>query len=161
MNIFGYALQIEKEAEAYYRSLAGGSDIEGLRRIFNWLADEELKHYHKFKELQKDEVSPLQETTILSDAKKEFEKIKAAQKHYHFDNSQVELYLKAQGLEQKSMDFYIKKSHEAQGGNQKEIFLKIAEEEKRHYFLLDNIIEFVRRPERWLENAEFNHLDEY
>lgn len=35
------------------------------------------------------------------------------------------------------------------------------EEEKKHYFLLDNIIEFVSRPEQWLENAEFYHLEEY
>jgi rubrerythrin len=43
----------------------------------------------------------------------------------------------------------------------KEIFLKLADEEKKHYFLLENIIDFVSRPQKWLENAEFYHLDEY
>ena len=43
----------------------------------------------------------------------------------------------------------------------KRIFQKLAEEEKKHYFLLENIIQFVSRPETWLENAEFYHLEEY
>ena len=28
-------------------------------------------------------------------------------------------------------------------------------------FVLDNIIRMVERPEQWLEDAEFSHLDEY
>ena len=44
---------------------------------------------------------------------------------------------------------------------QKDVFLKLADEEKKHYFLLGNIIEFISRPEHWLENAEFHHLEEY
>jgi len=68
---------------------------------------------------------------------------------------------KAQDIEKRSWDFYLEKSSEVKLQYQKEFFLKPAEEEKKHYFLLDNIIEFVSRPETWLENAEFCHLEEY
>ena len=44
---------------------------------------------------------------------------------------------------------------------QKKLLLKLAEEEKKHMFLLENLVEFVSRPETWIENAEFNHLVEY
>lgn len=37
----------------------------------------------------------------------------------------------------------------------------MAGEEKRHFFILENIIDFVSRPQSWLENAEFNKLEEY
>jgi hypothetical protein len=37
----------------------------------------------------------------------------------------------------------------------------MAEEEKKQAVVLGNIIEMVRRPETWLEDAEFRHLDEY
>jgi rubrerythrin len=33
-------------------------------------------------------------------------------------------------------------------------------EEKRHRWILENIIEFVTKPEVWAENAEFDHLEE-
>lgn len=68
---------------------------------------------------------------------------------------------KAQDIEKKSRDFYLDKCTIVELQYQKELFLKLAEEEKKHYFLLDNIIEFVSRPETWLENAEFCHLEEY
>jgi rubrerythrin len=55
----------------------------------------------------------------------------------------------------------MEKANEVTEEYQKEIFQRLADEEKKHYFLLENIIEFVSRPETWLENAEFYHLEEY
>ena len=28
-------------------------------------------------------------------------------------------------------------------------------------FLLENMLDFISRPQTWLENAEFNHLEDY
>lgn len=75
--------------------------------------------------------------------------------------SQIELYKKAQEIEEKSRKFYLEKAGEAVNPAQKEIFSKIADEEKKHYFILENVIEFVSRPQNWLENAEWYHLEEY
>ena len=74
---------------------------------------------------------------------------------------QKEAFIKAQELEKKSEEFYLEKSKQAADLEQKTIFLKIAAEEKQHYWLLDNLIEFISRPDHWLENAEWNHLEEY
>jgi len=52
-------------------------------------------------------------------------------------------------------------SDKVQIESQRKIFLKLAGEEKKHVFLLANLVEFVSRPETWIENAEFNHLDDY
>jgi len=38
---------------------------------------------------------------------------------------------------------------------------KLVSEEKKHLLVLENIIEMVNRPNLWIEDAEFNHLDEY
>ncbi|HEW78629.1 MAG TPA: rubrerythrin, partial [Phycisphaerales bacterium] len=80
---------------------------------------------------------------------------------FDFDIKQTGLYKKAQDIEKKSRDFYLKKANEVEEKHQKELFLKLADEEKKHYLLLDNIIEFVSMPETWLENAEFFHFEEY
>jgi rubrerythrin len=45
MDIYTFALQMEKDGENYYRELATKSGNEGLKKIFTMLADEEVKHF--------------------------------------------------------------------------------------------------------------------
>ncbi len=73
----------------------------------------------------------------------------------------IGLYQKALEIEKATEAFYLEKAEELKGQPQERIFRQIAEEEKKHFFLLQNIIDFVSRPEGWLENAEWYHLDEY
>jgi rubrerythrin len=80
---------------------------------------------------------------------------------FDLEGLQVEVYQQAQSLEQQSRDLYRDKASEAQDRSHKELFLKLADEEQRHYFLLDHMIEFVDRPRTWIEDAEFSHLENY
>ncbi len=160
MDIFQYAMQMEKDGEDYYRQLADRTENKGLKTILTMLADEEVKHYNTIEEMKTEKLQ-LAQTTILADAKNVFVQIKESNENFDFDSKQAELYKKAQDIEKKSEDFYREKVNQVEKEYQKEIFLKLAEEEKKHYFLLENIIQFVSRPETWLENAEFNHLEEY
>lgn len=161
MDIFEFAMQIEKEGENYYREIADKCDDEGLKKIMIMLSDDEVKHYNTLMKMKDSIEVQFEDTGILSAAKNVFIDLKEKDDTFDFDASQTEIYKKAQEIEKKSEDFYRKKSFEVNDENQKSIILKIAEEEKKHYFLLENIIEFVSRPETWIENAEFNHLDEY
>ncbi len=160
MNIFDFAMEKEKFSEDYYRQLAVKSNNKGLETVFNMLADEEAKHYRIVSGMKEDVAPDLVETTVLSDAKNVFEKMREAVRNFNFDIGQTELYRKALDIEKQSQDFYLEKANEAEHVH-KEIFIKLADEEKKHYLLLENIIEFVSRPETWLENAEFYHLEEY
>ena len=160
MNIFEYAMQMEKDGEDYYRQLAQQIANKGLRTILTILADEEVKHYNAIEKMKTAEPYTA-ETTILTDAENVFVQIQKSGESFDFDLGQAKLYKKAQDIEKRSRDFYLEKANEVKEGYQKEIFLRLAEEEKKHYFLLENIIEFVCRPETWLENAEFYHLEEY
>jgi rubrerythrin len=160
MNIFEFAMEKEKYSEDYYRRLAGKSSNKGLEAVFNMLADEEAKHYKIVSDMKEDVAPDLAETTVLSDAKDVFAKMRESVESFNFDVSQTELYRKAWNIEKQSRDFYLGKANEVEK-TQKEIFLKLADQEKRHYFLLENIIDFISRPKTWLENAEFYHLDEY
>jgi rubrerythrin len=160
INIFEYAMQMEKDGENYYRRLAQQTANKGLKTILTMLADEEVKHYNAIEKMKTEELQ-MADTTILADAKNVFVQIKESDENFAFDIKQTELYKRAQDIEKKSREFYLEKANEFQEKYQKELFLRLAEEEKKHYFLLENIIEFVSRPEHWLENAEFFHLEEY
>ena len=159
-NIFEYAMQMEKDGEDYYRQLAQKAGNNGMKTILTMLADEEVKHYNAIERI-KTQKTQIAESKILTDAKNVFVQIKESGDSFDFDINQAELYKKAQDIEKKSRDYYTEKANEVTEEYQKELFLKLADEENKHYLLLDNIIDFVSRPEQWLENAEFFHLEDY
>lgn len=159
-NIFDYAMQMEQDGEQYYRRLVQQTDNKGLKTILTMLADDEVTHYQIIQDMKAKEPR-LSETSILSDAKNIFIQMKESKEKVDLDVEQAEFYRKAQTIEQKSIDFYLENANKVDQEYQKQIFLKLAAEEKKHYFVLENIIEFISRPGAWLENAEFNHLEEY
>ena len=46
MNIYKYAMKMEKDSENYYRELANKTGDLGLQNILKMLANDEVKHYH-------------------------------------------------------------------------------------------------------------------
>lgn len=162
MNIYKYAMQMEKDGEKYYLELAGKTDNTGLQNILKMLAAEEVKHYQVIEQMSKnDSGAKLAETEVLQNAKSIFMKMRKEKSEFNSSTSQSELYRKAQKTEAQNYKFYLDKSKEVETQAQKKIFLKLAEEEKKHMFLLENLAEFISRPATWIENAEFNHLDDY
>ena len=162
MNIYKYAMKMEKDGENYYRELANKTEDIGLQNILKMLADEEVRHYNIIEQMMKSKASAeLAETGILKKVKNIFIKIKGKNLVFNFDLPQINFYRKAREIEEKSYKFYIEMSDKVEIESQRKVFLKLAGEEKKHMFLLENLVEFVSRPETWIENAEFNHLDEY
>ncbi len=161
MDIYEYAMQMERDGESYYRELSGKAASAGLKNILTMLADAEVKHYDIFRKMKEGEPAQVPDTPILEDVKNVFVKMKEEKDSVISDGSEIDLYKRAQGIEEMTRDFYLEKAEEMKGLPQREVFLKVADEEKRHYLILENIIDFVSRPFNWLENAEWYHLEEY
>ncbi|MGW8195550.1 MAG: ferritin-like domain-containing protein [Desulforhopalus sp.] len=169
MDTFSFAMQMEKDGENYYRELAAKSKNPGLEKIFVMLADEEVKHYRIFAELQsRNSLPEVGESKVLSEVKNVFEKMKDGtlkfeQGHHVDTTAETDAYRNARDLEMKSRDFYTEKAGETTDTRTKGILQMLAMEEDKHFRIMENIIEFVSRPEpgNWLENAEWHHLDDY
>jgi rubrerythrin len=161
MDIFAYAMQMEKDGERFYREIALKAGSIGIRRILTMLADEEVRHYRAIERMQQGRSEPMEDTYLLDNAKNVFVQMKEEGVEFDADPEQIELYQKAQEIEQRSRQFYEEKAGQAERDDQRLLFEKLAAEEAKHYFLLENLIEFVSRPEQWLENAEWFHLEEY
>jgi rubrerythrin len=159
MDIYEYAMQMERDGENFYRELAAKTPNKGLSAILMMLADAEVKHRALFENMKRHNEVHVTDTPILDDVKNIFIQMRE-KKQTEANVPEIELYRKAQEIERKSRDFYIEKSAEVDT-LQKEVFLKIADEEKRHYFILEKIIDFVNRPAYWLENPEWYHLEDY
>lgn len=161
MNIIEYALEMEKDGEDYYRNLAAKAGNKGIENIFLALANAEAKHYQAFLQLRDGLSIPSSDEDILSHAKSIFQKMKLDQDPLNVQDDQVEAYKKARQIEKESKDFYLQKATELSNPIEKELCLKLAEEEMQHYILLDAMIDFISKPYTWLENAEWSHLDDY
>ena len=160
MDIFDYALQMEKDGEQFYREIAKKTGNKGLQTILTMLADEEVKHYQTIESMKQNKYQ-MTETTVLNDARNIFIEMKEQGERFESGQEQAELYARAQLIEKKSQQFYQEKARQTDKDDQKKLFERLAKEEEKHYFLLENIIEFVSRPKQWLENAEWYHLEEY
>jgi hypothetical protein len=161
MDIFEFAMEKEKVAEEYYRIITAKSENKWLKTILNMLADEEHKHYEVVSKMKQGVSAEVSETTVLADAMAIFKKMKESRQRFRASPSEGQFYRKAMDIEKDSRSFYLQKAGQVKDERQKEIFNRLAEEENKHYFLLENLMNFVSRPAAWLENAEFNHLDEY
>jgi len=161
MNIYDYAMEMERDGEKYYRDLAGKTANRGLRNILTMLADAEVIHCRLFGDMKENKEVAAVESTIIDQVKNIFQKLKEEDGAEGIDIAEVDLYRQAQALEEKTRDFYLAKAAEEEDEGRKRAFLEIAEEEKRHFRILENLVDFVSRPEQWLEDAEWYHLDEY
>jgi rubrerythrin len=161
VDIFEFAMEKERRSENLYRALAGQTENKGLVAIFTMLADEEAHHYSVVEQMRNAIPESVSKTDVLADAGAVFDQMRKGAGDFDFDASQADVYRKAQEIEQQSRQFYLDKAEEVDDACQKGIFRKLADEENKHYLLMENIIALVSRPEYWLENAEFFNPQEY
>lgn len=160
MDPLALALQFEKEAEAFYLDLAAQEHNPELQVIFKQLAADEVKHYQVFQSMHQQAIA-LTPTTILPEAATLLRQMVAVDFRPGLNESNLILYKKAMELEQRSRDFYLEQATAGSNTANSRLFQEIAAEEEKHYWLLHNIYELVLRPQTWVENGEFNHLEDY
>lgn len=169
MDIYSFALQMEKDGEKYYRELAKKSKNDGLKEIFMMLANEEVKHFQFIEKMQQNENLPeVVESKVLTEVKNIFTKMRNGKLdfepgHYIDTTEETNAYRKACKIEEQSKQFYLDKAKETTDQQARLMLEKLAAEEQKHYRIMENLVEFVSRPEpgNWLEDAEWHHLEEY
>jgi rubrerythrin len=161
MNVYEFAMRMEKDGEAYYRECAAKTASAGLRNILLMLAAAETTHYELFRRMQAREEALLADSALLEQVKNVFAEIREREGTPAAHSAEVDLYRKAQELERRSWELYDGHAAQAASPAERLIFERIAVEERRHYRILEGIIDFVSGPELWLENAEWTHLEEY
>lgn len=161
MNAFDLAMRMEADGEKYYQHLAAKTTNAGMQNILGQLALDEAKHFQVLQKLKDSIKVDLESTPILSRSKSIFQQLREATNWDDVPQDQIDLYRKARDIETQSFKFYMEKARENSDPRVQKMFFLIAEEEKRHEFLLEHLVQFISRPQTWLENAEFNHLDQY
>ena len=161
MHVYQFAMQMEKDGEAYYRECAAKTASAGLRGILDMLADAEATHHEVFRRMRAREEVSLGDSKLLEGAVNVFAEIRRTEGTSGARSSEADLYRRAQEIEQRSWELYEGAARQAASPGERLLFERVAVEERRHYRILEGIIDFVTRPEQWLENAEWHHLEEY
>lgn len=159
MKIFEMAIELELNGEQFYRSLAEDAKSSGLKTIFNMLADDETRHKSVFEKMQSEDHSELSDTLIIKEANTVFKQLN--KDDFTNEVKQLEVYKRALELEQKSIDYYNELIDLAEDENSKSALRKIIAEEEKHYNLLEFLIEYVAKPDTWVEDAEFYLKEDY
>ena len=160
MDIYKFAMQMELDGRHFYLDLAKKTKNAGIKSVLTMMAESEAKHYNVILDMQKnDKTEYSKDVEVLTKIKNVFSKMKE-EKEIDVDVSQVEFYKKASEIEADSEKFYLERADEEKDPHRKEIFLTLANEEKGHCILLENLVNLVSQPDSWIENSEWYNIDE-
>ena len=163
-RLVDYAMKMEEDGRAFYLEHAESTSVPELKRILVELADDELKHYNILKAMrdkQPAEYDVSEKTTILSTVRNVFEELKSENKGLSFKEGAKSVWEEAREVEKRAEEFYREKASEVGDEKQKHILNRIADEEHRHWITMENVIQFLDRPQHWLEDAEWSNLEDY
>lgn len=162
MNVFEFAMKMEEDGKAYYEMLAKQTALPGLQKIFSELAEDEQKHYEIFRKLKEQEpVAEMQESTVIENARNIFETLPKSAVTLTGVKDSTSGYDHAMELESQSFKFYERAADQETNPQTKELLLKIAVEERKHFNILENIFSFINAPNQSLEWGEFSNLNEF
>ncbi len=154
-DIFEIAKNMEKEGWELYEEQVKKTTDEGIKNILHMLAQQEKEHYNIFDALQKKHSIKLKQgsfkgiTDFFKEAREDLPK------------DQLDVYKKILSVEKKSQEFYEEIAQKQDNPQTKEIIQRIAHEEHKHWIIIKNMIDYIKRPEQWVEDAEFHHLEDY
>lgn len=161
MNVFDFAMKMELEGKRYYEKIAAETPHAGLRNIFTMLAADEQKHYETVLAMKEGTAGGMAESVVLTEARNVFDLLLAEKGSMAPLKGDLGAYRHAMKVEADSVRLYedLAKREKDQGIVQ--LLLKIANEEKKHFNILENIYDFVSSPLTYLAWGEFSNLKEF
>jgi len=156
MNVFDFAMEMEMDGKGYYEKLAAETPVVGLKNIFLSLAQDEQKHYDIVKELKSGATGAMAETTVLEDAKNVFQNLMAQRSVVATWKKDLDGYEHAMKIEAESVKFYEGMVRKEQNEVTAKLLQKIANEEKKHFEIMENLYDFVLAPQNYLAWGEFS-----
>lgn len=161
MNVFDFAMKMELQGKAFYENLAASANHPGLKTIFTGLAADEQKHYDLFRDLKEGKSWSMGDSSMLDEAKTVFQNFIANRELIESQlREDLDGYNMGLKIEEESVKLYEGMAKKEQDPELVELYLKIANEEKKHYNIVENIRDFVMRPKYYLEWREFSNLHE-
>jgi len=153
------AIKLEINGRKFFNHAAEVTNNERGKKMFRFLADEEVKHLETFGKLfssilhGSDWKKYIRSEEVRGEAPL-VEKLKEKMRHEE-GKGEVEALRIGMELEQNAISFFQEASKETDDSMAKKIFMEISEEEKFHFDLLQAQYDSVTNSGIWLGSAEF------
>jgi rubrerythrin len=161
VNVFDFAMDMELQGKATYEKLAESTEVPGLQTIFTGLAADEQKHYDILKSVKEGNAWSMADSQVLNKAKSVFSDLLPNKERVlgqlHEDLNAYQLALK---IETDSVKLYEDMAQQEQDPETVRLYLRLANEEKKHFNIMENVCDFVMKPKYFLEWREFSNLHE-
>lgn len=159
MDVFEVAMEKEQEVKSYYEKLADESLHAGVKNIFTLLAADEQKHFDAVQSMRNEAgCGSLADSPALATAQKvlgEFFGDTAPAEHLR---KSLDSYHHAMSVEAESVTFYEGLLEKVADEGLKKVLAKILAQEREHYNIVENLYDYVLKPEYFLAWAEFSNL---
>ncbi len=166
MNALEVALNNETNEREFYLNHALKTSNPVGKAMFNQIADDELEHYQRLKELHEKwknkekwpETVPLtvKQTNVKTVLESVIQKSKEMPEMDKDDLAAIEV---ATRFEAKGVELYTEMSEASVDPREKAFFKLLAGIEREHYLSLKDAEEFIKDPASWYTRKEHHGLD--
>lgn len=161
MNVFDFAIDMEKQIYGHYEQLAAHAGSGESRRIFTLLAEAEREHVEHLSHLKEHNDPVLATSMVLETLKPRLEKLVRVLTHHDMQESDLDGYRQAIKTEEVSIRLYEKLAERETDPSVSGLLMLLANEEKCHLEEVENIYDFVESPRTYLASGEFSNLSHY
>jgi rubrerythrin len=160
MNVFDFAIQMEEDGRKFYEKLAEEASEPELKSIFELLAEEERKHRDIFLAMKNGEDPSIADSKGLEKAKSAFQKLLDKKDTLNILSQDPDGYRHSIRTEEEYIKLYEDMAKKEKNEQTAKLLLMIAEEERHHLNIMENIFDFVESPKTYLAWGEFSNLQE-
>ena len=161
MNVFDFAMRMEEESWSYYEKLADAAQSKVLKNIFTLLADSEREHHEHLTVLKTTTDPDLAQSVVLERARDHIHDLIGSISAADVLESDHDGYRHVIKQEEVSIALYDKLAVKEPNEAAANLLRRLADEERHHLEIVENIYDFVESPRTYLEWGEFSNLREY
>ncbi len=150
------AIQMEKDGYEFYNKAAAQTSSDMGRSVFESLANDELVHLDVFQKLFDDKFGESEWDDLVNSNKKYrempiFPKDLKTIEGINLDTDELDALRIAIDSEKEAIDYYMEIRANSDDDNVKKIIDMIIEQEKKHYFLLEQEFHHINTTGYWFE----------
>jgi len=161
MNVFDFAMEIERSGRKFYRNMAAKTGTAGVRTIFSMMAEDEQDLLERFRAMKATVRSTtMQDSSILENAGNIFKDILNEREALQIADD-LEAYHYVMRLEAAICRLYEDAARRESNPEVQGLLRRIASEERRELESLRKLYDFVNAPNEFLAWGEFSNLNEF
>jgi rubrerythrin len=161
MNVFDFALKMEEDGKTFYEKLAAETNVHELKMIFSMLASAEEEHHEALDVMKKNIPPDKADSKVLENARNIFHVLLKRKDAIDMLKNDPDGYRHVIKTAVAGIKLYEEMAGKETNKDAAKILLMLAEDEKKHLEIMENIYDFAEAPKNFLAWGEFSNLKEF